>query len=246
MVAVISTPRSNWNEDIDELSNILGKETVLDVEIPMRGLLVKESIVVSDYSRNFLEAQSSNISHFCTGSINTPLFIKVRGLSKIVVGRMTDLLAYKGKLRLNDFRILNQSWIDRNCERMQPKQPTYVTLMNGKNQIRANLFDLSRTGAGLFISKAPEEDATEMYDMNIIMVVRIPPRNTTCKIPGKIAQVHNISNELVRLGLTLSPVKADCRILEKYLTERKREILDEAFNNYRELLNYRETKDLYF
>jgi hypothetical protein len=38
----------------------------------------------------------------------------------------------------------------------------------------------------------------------------------------------------------------DRSIIAHYLSERKREILDELFLNFTGLLNYRETKDQYF
>jgi hypothetical protein len=246
MVTVTDISRSTRIEDVDDISALLSQDSVIDVEIPMRGLLVRESIVVSRCSRNHLEAQTSNISHFCTGTYNYPLFIKVRGTNKIVVGRLADLLVYTGKLSLNDFQVLNQVWIDRQSERVQPKQPTFVTFIHGKKQIRANLFDLSKNGMGILVDKSIDIEMDEVLNSDILVLLKIPQKNTLCRVPAIVTQIRSISGDLTRIGLKTSPSKADEKILDRYLSERKREILDEVFSNFKEMLNFRETKDMYF
>ncbi|KAF0109992.1 MAG: Uncharacterized protein FD147_1964 [Chloroflexi bacterium] len=246
MVPINEITRSVRIEDVDDITALLSKDSVIDVEIPMRGLLVRESIVVSSCSRDQLEAQSANISHFCTGTFNYPLFIKLKGLNKIVIGRLADLLVYNGKLRLNDFRVLNQVWIDRQSERVQPKQPTFVTLSNGRKQIRANLVDLSKIGARVFVNKVGGEESEVIFGSEIFIMMKIPPKNIPYRMPAEVVQIQSVSNELMKIGLRIYPNKTDLKTLDKYLAERKREILDEVFINFKEMLNFRETKDMYF
>lgn len=230
----------------DELTSIIQKERVVDVEIPIKGLLLRESVVVCDCSPDQVEAQSSNISHFCTGNFNYPLFIKLNRTNKALSCRLSDLLVYSGKLILNDFRIMDQTWIDRQSDRVQPRLPIFVSVVNGKKTTKANLFDISLTGMCILFDKNNVEDPEKIMDSKLQILLTLPTSKTACKITGHVVQCRSIGNNLLRLGMNITMGNKDRAIVAHYLTERKREILDELFINFTGLLNYRETKDQYF
>jgi len=230
----------------DELTSIIQREQVVDVEIPIKGLLLKESVVVCDCSPDQVEAQSSNISHFCTGNFNYPLFIKLNRTNKALSCRLSDLLVYSGKLILSDFRIMDQSWIDRQSERVQPRLPIFVSVVNGKKTVKANLFDISLTGMCILLDKNSVEDPDKLMDSKIQVLLTVPTCKSASKITGQIVQCRHIGNNLLRIGMDISMNNKDRAVVAHYLSERKREILDELFINFTGLLNYRETKDQYF
>jgi hypothetical protein len=235
------------DEDFTQVDSLFQKESVVDVEIPVRGLLIKESVVICNCSQDQIEAQSSNISHFCTGAFNYPLFIKMGGANKSLKCRLSDLLVYSGKLVLSDFRVMDQVWTDREYERVQPKQPTFVTLVWKNLKIKTNLFDLSQTGMCVLVEKAAIIDQDQLIGSDVQILMDLPVKNGgLCKIKGHIVQNRSISNNLLRIGLDISASKKDGDIIAHYLSDRKREILDELFLNFLELLNYRDTKDMYF
>jgi hypothetical protein len=246
MVTATDISRSESIEDVGDISALLSKDSVIDVEIPMRGLLVRESIVISSCTRTQLEAQSSNISHFCTGTYNYPLFIKVRGTNKVVIGKMADLLVYKGKLRLNDFRVINQPWIDRQSERVQPQKTSFVILSSGGKRIRANLLDISTTGVCVLVPQVCVKEVEGFFDSTLSILIEIPQKKVPLRIDAEVAQIRSISDVLLRIGLHMHPKRTQIKILDRYLTDRKREILDEAYINFKDLLNNRGTKDLFF
>jgi c-di-GMP-binding flagellar brake protein YcgR len=147
---------------------------------------------------------------------------------------------------LNDFRLLDQSWIDRQSDRVQPKLPIFVSVINGKKTTKANLFDISLTGMCILIDKNTVEESDHLMDSTLQVLLTLPSSRTTCKITGKVVQRRSIGNNLLRLGMNISMNNKDHSIVAHYLSERKREILDELFINFTSLLNYRETKDQYF
>jgi hypothetical protein len=234
------------DEASDELTSMIQKESVVDVEIPIKGLLLKESVVVCDCSSDQVEALSSNISHFCTGNFNYPLFIKLNRENKALSCRLSDLLVYSGRLILSDFRVMDQNWIDRQSDRVQPRLPIFVSVINGKKTIKANLFDLSLTGMCVLLDKNSVEEPDNLLDSKLQILLVLPTCKTTCKITGMVVQCRSIGNNLLRLGMNITMGNKDRSIIAHYLSERKREILDELFINFTGLLNYRETKDLYF
>lgn len=230
----------------DELTSIIQKERVVDVEIPIKGLMIKESVVVCNCSQDQVEAQSSNISHFCTGNFNYPLFIKLNRSDKALFCRLSDLLVYSGKLVLSDFRLMDQNWIDRQSDRVQPRLPIFLSVVNGKKMTKANLFDLSLTGMCILIDKNSIDDSDKVMDSKLQILLTLPVSKTACKITGTVVQCRSIGNNLLRIGLNITMANKDRSIVAHYLSERKREILDELFLNFTGLLNYRETKDQYF
>lgn len=230
----------------DELTSIIQRELVVDVEIPIKGLMLRESVVVCDCSPDQVEAQSSNISHFCTGNFNYPLFIKLSRNNKALSCRLSDLLVYSGKLILNDFRLMDQSWIDRQSDRVQPRLPIFVSVVIGKKTIKANLFDISISGICILLDKKNVEDPDTLLDSKLQVLLTLPTYKSACKITGHVVQCRHIGNNLLRIGMNITVGNKDRAIITHYLSERKREILDELFINFTGLLNYRETKDQYF
>ena len=230
----------------EDLRSVLHADSIVEVEIPVRGLLIKESVVVSNCESSHVEAQTSNISHFCTGTFNYPIFIHERNTNRMLTCRLSDVLVYSGKLMLNDFRSFDQSWIDRECERVQPKLPLYAITLMQKQKIRANVFDLSQNGMCLLIVKNGVIRKDSLFGKLIQISVTLPGQSVGCKIKGKVVQSRSISNNLLRVGVETSPTKKDAKLIAHYLSERKREILDDLFINFMQLMNYREAKDQYF
>lgn len=233
-------------EDSAEFSALLKQRSVVDVEIPVKGLLVRESVVLSDCSPGQVEAQCSNISHFCTGSFDTPLFIKLHRSNKALTCRLNDMAVYSGKLILSDFHVMDRTWMDRECDRVQPRQPIFVSVINGRQKLRANLFDLSLTGMGILIDQKGIIGQKDQPGSKLMILLRLPNDDTLCKIEGVVRQSRKMPHNLIRLGMDISMSKREQNIVAHYLTERKREILDELFLNFLGLLNFRDTKDEYF
>lgn len=239
-------PGMTVDTEAENTRSVLQNESVVEVEIPVRGLLIKESVIVSNCNSDHIEAQTSNISHFCTGTYNYPLFIREQNSNRRLACRLSDLLVYSGKLFLSDVQSLEQSWIDREFERVQPKNPLYATILINKQKVRANVFDLSKNGICILIGKEGFAYEDEPLNKLVQILLRLPAQNTTCKIKGKIVQSRPIGNSLLRIGVETSPTNKDAKIIAHYLTERKREILDDLFVNFLQLMNYREAKDQYF
>lgn len=233
-------------EESAEFSALLRNQSVVDVEIPVKGLLVRESVVLSDCSPGQVEAQCSNISHFCTGSFDTPLFIKLHRTNNVLACRLNDMAIHSGKLILSDFRVMDRVWTDRECDRVQPRQSIFVSVINGRQKLRANLFDLSLTGMGILIDQKGIIGQKDQPGSKLIILLRLPNDDKLCKVEGVVRQSRKMPHNLIRLGLDISMSKREQNIVSQYLTERKREILDELFLNFLGLLNYRATKDEYF
>jgi hypothetical protein len=233
-------------EDSGDISEFLMKDNVLDVEVPVKGLIIKESVVISCASDDHIEAQTDNISHFCTGMDNYPVYIKLEGTNKVIMCKCSDLLVYAARLKFKDFRVIEQPWINRGFDRVQPKSPTFITLTQGHKNVVANLIDISRIGASVFIDRSAAEDAEAFFNSEITITLKVPPNNHLLKIRAKTAHLQAISSELLRMGLRIYPEKDDKKILIQFLQDRKKEILDEIFANFKNLLTFRQTKDQYF
>lgn len=235
-----------FTQNAFDLNSLLQKESVVDVEVPIKGLLLKESVVVCDTSPGQIEAHTSNISHFCTGSYDYPLFLKLNRTKNALACRLSDIVVYTGKLVMKDFQMMEEVWVNRECERVQPKDPTFVSVIMGKQKFNANLFDLSLTGMCILTDKKNFKEPRKLYDKKLMVLLQLPNSRLTCKIKGIVVKVRPVSESLLRIGMNIDMLKKDNQIVSHYLSERKREILDELFLNFLQLLNYRETKDQYF
>ncbi len=246
MIRGETSPSPGASQSVQELNTILPRQSVVEVEIPIKGLLVRESVVVCDSTENQVEAQCSNISHFCTGTYEYPIYVKPDGMTRALTCRLSDIVAYSGKLLMKDFRLMGDVWIERECERVQPKEPVFMTVQIGVQKIRANLFDLSLSGMCVLIDKKLLPGRRSLINRKLKISMKLPCSRAACQIKGSVVQVRPISDHLVRVGMNITMDAKDAGVIAHYLTERKREILDELFLNFMQLLHHRETKDQYF
>jgi hypothetical protein len=98
----------------------------------------------------------------------------------------------------------------------------------------------------ILLDKNNIEDPDKLMDSKMQILLTLPTYKSASKITGHIVQCRHISNNLLRIGMDISMNSKDRAVVAHYLSERKREILDELFINFTGLLNYRETKDQYF
>jgi hypothetical protein len=75
---------------------------------------------------------------------------------------------------------------------------------------------------------------------------QLPPEDRYTSMRGTIVYMHKLDSLLVKLGIRLFPSASQARSLEKYITHRKDEIMEELDRAFYEMIRPRGVESLYF
>lgn len=221
---------SSSNEIITVIDSLASQNSCLNVTKSYRGIILSEDVKIISVNnqRAVLQTFTSKICAAFAGCIHlhSPAF------PRPVKARVKDVCISEGMLALSDFTYLESDWKNRLSERVQPKQPTYGFLMTNKSRFRASLKNISDNGLGLMVSTADERERHLQTNSSIKLEFQITPEYKWTALRGRIVYLIKVSKSLFRLGIQLQPSTQQARKLQKYITLRKKEImneLDQAF-----------------
>ncbi len=148
-------------------------------------------------------------------------------LKKPVMARVKDQPISKGLFSLFDFSHIQGEWNDRHHERVQPKEPTYISLDYQNMAVRASLLDISLTGMGVLVGSSDDHELDFQPNNGIRSDFQTSPTFGWTKLGGAIHYQQKVAESIVRIGIRLYPKMEQRRQLKEYIDNRKAEILEE-------------------
>jgi hypothetical protein len=148
-------------------------------------------------------------------------------LPKPVKARVRDLSARRGMFSLSGFSYIEGNWQERLHERVQPKEPTYVSLRYRKMDFRASMLDISLNGMGVLVCNADNPELEFQANSCVCTDFQTSPTFRWLKLGGAIHYQKKVSRSVARLGIRLYPKLEQARQLERYIANRKTEIMEE-------------------
>jgi hypothetical protein len=158
-----------------------------------------------------------------------PVFLRSQAFSTSIVGRVKNINYVDGVFHLADFSI--QDWKERQSERVQPKEPMYITLRWRSKEARLCLEDISATGMGVFAGSEVGRTIHIQPGLGVRLdftLIDFPFEN----LEGRILYRQRVGQYVDKLGLRLFPNGKQRRFLEQYVSQRRLEILDEIGEIY--------------
>lgn len=131
-----------------------------------------------------------------------------------------------GEISLSNFSFSGCYWRDRCEQRVEPADPVYANLIVQNRRYRSNLVNLSLHGAGLMIFLGDNTAANLTPKTKVDVNFKLSEHNEF-NIAAAIVSIKFLGYSLAQAGLSLSPTPNQEIWLEKYITNRKIEILNE-------------------
>ena len=126
-------------------------------------------------------------------------------LIRPVKAMVKDQPVSKGLFSLFDFSHIKGDWYYRQYERVQPKDPTYVTLNYQNMDIRASILDISINGMGVLVGSSEDHKLEFQPNTGIRSDFQISPTFGWTKLGGAIHYQQKVADTIVRLGIRLYP-----------------------------------------
>jgi hypothetical protein len=227
---MIPNQAQNQDEILAYFNLLAEQRTPIQMTKAYRGLIISEQVIPDFVDRSYVtfQAMSREICAILEGCVqlHNPLF------SKPVKAHVKDLSNNKAMFALSDFSYLEADWKDRLHERVQPNDPTYVTLNYQSDNFRASMLDVSVNGMGLLVGSSEDSEIEFEPNSCVRTDFETSPGYRWTKLGGAIHYQLKVASSIVRLGIRLYPKIEQARQLEKYVAERKAEIKEELEQAY--------------
>jgi PilZ domain len=154
----------------------------------------------------------------------------------IISARVLTIDMVMGKLELSDLSFTAWHWNERQCDRVQPRNPIYVNVVHNRALIRATLDNLSVGGMSLMIYKYKDKVVPFDQDSVVRLTMQLPGDDTRLYLKGKVIHERQ-TGKLGIIGMQLMGSQVQEKRINRYVVARKAEIMAELKQTSRGFLN---------
>ncbi len=140
-----------------------------------------------------------------------------------VQARVDSFDVVTGKARLSEIRYQKSGYFERSQARVEPRNPISVEMKSGTHSIMGTLADISLIGAGVYITMVEPEHALKRAERTDLIICLPEGR---VQVSGKIRGVGK-SVDFYRLAINFTDDTPQNRMVMRYISQRRKEILDE-------------------
>lgn len=155
------------------------------------------------------------------------VFLRSSSGTEVFLARVVELDNYCGRLVLEEFKSLGRVWAMRSHDRVQPHQPTRVMLHCKDCFMPTFLENLSLDGVGLLAYKPIERGLEPRIGHAVKVDFDLPGMRRRLSLSGKLVNVIYPGAHVAYIGVQTYPSAQQAYLMEKYITNRKCEIIDE-------------------
>jgi hypothetical protein len=229
---------------LDVIKQLGQQNAALELTKSYKEILLKQDVNILEVNPDNATFRATNIE-MCA-ALEDDVYLHNQLFPRPVMARLKGLSLNEGMLTLSDFAYRDTEWKERLHERVQPKNPSYVTLRWKKKVLRAPIENISVSGMGVLVYKLVEKGMDFQPGSTIHLDFQLPPNYEYTSIKGTIIYQHPVGSCSIKLGVQLFPKASEAQSLEKYIAQRKREILGELELLFLETSWPRGVEHLYF
>jgi hypothetical protein len=210
--------------------SLIGQNSSLMMTKVYQGITLTQKIktILVNQQEVLFQAFNRDILAALEGCVHLHSQLLLRPVKALVKNQLIN----NGLFSLYEFSQIQGDWNDRKYERVQPKDPTYVTLNYQNLAIRASMLDISINGMGILVGNIDDQEFAFQTNTSIRSDFQTSPIFGWTKLGGAIHYQKKVADSIVRLGIRLYPKMEQERQLEKYIDNRKAEIMDELDQSY--------------
>jgi hypothetical protein len=226
------------------LGYLARKKAPLTMSHPFRGMLLTQELLLLSIQANQALVQAGH--NWLAANPGELVYLHSPACKEVLAARVLGINIQLGEMALGEFEETGRPWVERMYERVQPRQPLRATLQIGDRTLAASVQNLSLGGAGLMAYKLSEHGIELHIGPPLKMDFELPQIRARLSLPSRLVNVQNHGERFSILGLNTFSNVDQARALERYITRRKVEILDELDQSFNDAFEPQSVKELYF
>ena len=232
-------------DDVLSVIRHLGQQNAnLELTKSFKGMLVHQDVSILEVSSDGATFRPTNIEMYA--ALEHEVYLHSQLLPKPVIARLKSINLNKDMFVLSGFAYTDIEWKNRQHERVQPKHPTYVNLRWKGKLFRPYMENISIGGMGILAFKVFETGMRIQPGSKVQLDFQLSPDCNFTALKGAVIYVNTTGSFSVKIGIRLFPKAQETRLLEKYVTQRQQEIIEELNQAYWELSRPGGVEQLYF
>jgi hypothetical protein len=243
-----SNMSSNYSPSVaDVLSHIrfLGQQNAtVELKKSYKGIEIHEDVSIIEVNLDDAVFHVTNTK--TCAALEGYVYLHSHLFPKQVIAQIKNLDLNRGMLVLSDFSFIDSDWKERKYERVQPIHPTYATLHWKGKTVSSCVRNISVEGIGLLVYQILEKGMRIQPGSNVQLDFELSPDHKKMSLKGTVIHMNTISRYTSAIGMRLFPKVKDARSLERYVTQRKQEIVEEINQGFWELVMPKRVESLFF
>jgi hypothetical protein len=209
----------------------------------INGMELDQCVYILDICSDRVVAQATNLK-MCA-SLEGTVYLHSPAFIMPVAAHLEAIDVRQGIFVLSHIAYLKDVWKFRSNERVHPKKPTYVSILIKRKYFRAYLASISRNGARLYVNKVIQTTNVQPGS-KILLDFELSPDCRWQSLRGTVVYIREMDKVSEKLGIQLFPIARETHSLERYIADRKREILEELQQAYIKACEPQGAERLYF
>lgn len=223
---------------------LVNKDRTYLITIPYKGLDLTEPVRVFHIGQGYAVFQIPN-PRMCAG-LKDQVYLRSPESHNAIVARVGEVNIQRGWLTLCSFMPAKGIWQERRSDRVQTGRPVQVRLQCQQHECVGTLDDLSIHGLGVLIYHSDGFKIPVQLGEKVNFDFRLPNDARQIRMDGRLVGAHPVSKKLSRIGLQISPTRAQINTLNRFIQHRRMELLAELEMIWLHAQEPRCSKDLYF
>jgi hypothetical protein len=232
----------------DNAVSILGalarKKAPLAMSHPFRGMILTQDLSLVSLQADQALVQAGR--NWLAANPGELIYLHSPECREVFAARVLGINIQLGEMALGEFENTGRPWIERAHERVQPRLPIRVIIQMGDRTVTASMQNLSLSGIGLLAYKLNDRGIEVQTGQAIKLDFELPQVSARLSLPGRVLNVKHHGDRVSCLGVNTFPNVDQARVLERYVTRRKVEILDELDQSFNDAFEPQNVKELYF
>jgi c-di-GMP-binding flagellar brake protein YcgR len=172
---------------------------------------------------------NATINFIFASKFNSEIYFNQENKNYYFTGEVKDFDIEKKTITLTNIKKIQRDLPKRKQIRVQPKEEIEVTIIGETNNIKSKLFDISLQGMAIILDNNYFEISEKVETMFTLEL----DKKYLLDIIGEIRSVTKIDENIYKYHIYFEPNPKDEKILEKYIVNREKEIINEL----REMIN---------
>jgi hypothetical protein len=207
-----------------------------------KGITLRDKLQVVDIKPECTTVQATQREIF--PCLEGEIHLHSKTLPQSIAGRIHPIDCTQGTFLLSN--LVYTHWKDRSFERVQPKDSVYLKFHHDGEIYRAFLEDISTHGMGIMGNKNMDPFNTLRIGVKVDLEFCLNENCHFSDLHGVMVYRQKVGMHLVKFGIQLYPTSSQKRSLERYITQRKDEILEEVKQTYLRSREPQRVENLYF
>ena len=235
---------STYTRNQTSFTPLVNKDRDYLLTIPYKGLSLTEPVRIFHIGRDYAVFQLPN-SRVCA-ALKDRVYLRTPDSGKTIIASVEEVNFQRGWLTLCSFLPGRSEWRDRRSERVQTSLPVRVRLPCHHYEYYGTLDDLSIHGLGVLLYHVDDFKIPVEVGEKVHLEFKLPAVARPLRVDGTLIGMQSASKKLSRVGFHISPSRLHLNMLNKFIQQRRIELITELELIWMQTQEPRSSKDLYF